>query len=43
MIRRGITPEINAIGTIIVAVSIVLILVSVFMMYRENQSGGSRK
>ena len=43
VIRRGITPEINAIGTIIVAVSIVLILVSVFMMYRENQSDGSRK
>jgi len=39
VIRRGITPEINAIGTIIVAVSIVLILVSVFMMYKENQTG----
>ena len=39
VIRRGITPEINAIGTIIVGVSIVLILLSVFMMHRENQSG----
>ncbi|MDA0219878.1 MAG: ABC transporter permease [Proteobacteria bacterium] len=42
VIRRGITPEINAIGTIIVAVSIVLILVSVFMMYQENQKGSTR-
>ena len=37
VIRRGITPEINAIGTIIVGASIVLILVSVFMMYEENK------
>ncbi len=43
VIRRGITPEINAIGTIIVGVSIILILASVFMMYRENQSDGSRR
>lgn len=43
VIRRGITPEINAIGTIIVAVSIVLILVAVFMMYEENQGGASKK
>lgn len=42
VIRRGITPEINAIGTIIVAVSIVLILVSVFMMYQENQKGSTK-
>ena len=42
VIRRGITPEINAIGTIIVAVSIVLILVSVFMMYQENQKGSAK-
>lgn len=42
VIRRGITPEINAIGTIIVVVSIALILVSVFMMYSEDKSGGAR-
>ena len=40
VIRRGITPEINAIGTIIVAVSIVLILVSVFIMHEDNQRAG---
>lgn len=38
VIRRGITPEINAIGTIIVCVSIVFILVSVFLMYEENKA-----
>lgn len=31
-IRRGITPEINAIGTVIILVSLVLILISVAMM-----------
>ncbi len=31
-IRRGITPEINAIGSVIVGVSILLLLVSVFIM-----------
>jgi len=31
-IRRGITPEINAIGSVIVGVSIILLLVSVFIM-----------
>tara|TARA_Y100001934_G_scaffold39800_1_gene47330 strand:- start:3714 stop:4541 length:828 start_codon:yes stop_codon:yes gene_type:complete len=40
VIRRGITPEINAIGTIIVVVSIALILISVFMMYNENEKAG---
>ncbi len=40
VIRRGITPEINAIGTIIVVVSIVLILISVFLMYSENDKTG---
>jgi len=40
VIRRGITPEINAIGTIIVVVSILLILVSVFLMYNENEKAG---
>jgi len=40
VIRRGITPEINAIGTIIVAASIVLILVSVFIMHEDNQRAG---
>ncbi|MDE0240718.1 MAG: ABC transporter permease [bacterium] len=40
VIRRGITPEINAVGTIIVIVSITLILISVFMMHRENDRAG---
>ena len=40
VIRRGITPEINAIGTVIVVVSIALILISVFMMYDENEKSG---
>ncbi len=40
VIRRGITPEINAIGTIIVVTSIVLILISVFMMHSENDKTG---
>ncbi len=40
VIRRGITPEINAIGAIIVVVSIVLILISVFMMYGEDGKTG---
>ena len=31
-IRRGMTPEINAIGSIIIAVSVVLLFVSVFIM-----------
>ena len=34
--RRGITPEINAVGTIIVAASLVLIAISVWML-RSNQ------
>ena len=40
VIRRGITPEINAIGTIIVVVSIVLILISVFLMYNDDDRTG---
>ena len=40
VIRRGITPEINAIGTIIVGISIILILVSVFIMHEDNQRAG---
>ncbi len=43
VIRRGITPEINAVGTIIVIVSITLILISVFMMHRENDRAGPRR
>ncbi|SVC49920.1 uncharacterized protein METZ01_LOCUS302774 [marine metagenome] len=44
VIRRGITPEINAIGTIIVAFSMVLIFVSVLMIYdgQKDPSGGRR-
>ncbi|HBK75021.1 MAG TPA: ABC transporter permease [Gammaproteobacteria bacterium] len=40
VIRRGITPEINAIGTIIVAISIVLIFLSVLLIHSD---GGTRK
>ena len=40
VVRRGITPEINAIGTIIVVVSIALILVAVFMMYGDDRKAG---
>jgi len=40
VIRRGITPEINAIGTIIVALSIVLIFLSVLLIHSD---GGARK
>ncbi len=40
VIRRGITPEINAIGTIIVVVSIALILISVFLMYSKTDKTG---
>ncbi len=40
VIRRGITPEINAIGTIIVALSIVLIFLSVLLIHSD---GGTRK
>jgi spermidine/putrescine transport system permease protein len=43
VIRRGITPEINAIGTIIVGASIVLILVSVFMLQEDNRTAGPVK
>ena len=40
VVRRGITPEINAIGTIIVAFSIVLIFLSVLLIHSD---GGTRK
>jgi spermidine/putrescine transport system permease protein len=43
VIRRGITPEINAIGTIIVVVSILLILISVLLMHSDNQKAGPVK
>jgi len=36
-LRRGITPEINAIGTIIVAVSLVIILMSVRLLRKDNE------
>ena len=35
-IRRGITPEINAIGTLIVVASLVLILISVYLLQKEE-------
>ena len=40
VVRRGITPEINAIGTIIVAFSIVLIFLSVLLIHSD---GGTKK
>ncbi len=40
VVRRGITPEINAIGTIIVALSIVLIFLSVLLIHSD---GGTKK
>ena len=44
VIRRGITPEINAIGSIIVAFSLVLIFVSVLMIYvGQKDSTGRRR
>jgi spermidine/putrescine transport system permease protein len=36
--RRGLTPEINAIGTIIVAMSIVMIVISVLLLRDKNGS-----
>ena len=42
-VRRGITPEINAIGSIIIAVSICLLLVAVFIMRGEDRRSGSRR
>jgi len=38
-VRRGITPEINAIGSVIIAISICLLLISVFIMSGENRRG----
>ena len=40
VIRRGITPEINAIGTVIIAISIVLVLVAVFVMSEPDRKAG---
>lgn len=36
-IRRGITPEINAIGTLIVVGSLALILISVYLLMKEDE------
>ncbi len=36
-LRRGITPEINAIGTIIILASLVLIVLSVYLLQKSNQ------
>jgi spermidine/putrescine transport system permease protein len=40
VVRRGITPEINAIGTVIIAVSLILILVAVYTL---NEPGSGRQ
>lgn len=37
VVRRGITPEINAIGTLIVVGSLVLILLSVYLLMKEDE------
>ena len=41
-VRRGITPEINAIGSIIIATSICLLLVAVFIMRGEDRRSAAR-
>lgn len=38
--RRGVTPEINAVGTIIVLMSLILIIISVVFTVRDNTSKG---
>ncbi len=35
-LRRGITPEINAVGTVIILVSLVLIVLSVLLLRDRN-------
>ncbi len=40
VVRRGITPEINAIGTVIISVSLILILVAVYTL---NEPGSGRQ
>jgi spermidine/putrescine transport system permease protein len=42
-IRRGMTPEINAIGSVIVGVSILLLLVSVFLMSDSAKKAGKSR
>jgi len=42
-IRRGMTPEINAIGSVIVGVSILLLLVSVFIMSDPAKKAGKSR
>ncbi len=42
-IRRGITPEVNAIGTMIVVVSLGLILLSVYLLYSEDKESNSKR
>ena len=41
-IRRGITPEINAIGTVIIGVSIILIVVSTVILIQPAEKGRAR-
>ena len=38
VVRRGITPEINAIGTVIIGVSLILILVAVYSLHEPGAS-----
>ena len=42
-VRRGMTPEINAIGSIIIAISICLLLIAVFIMRGENRQSAPRR
>ena len=43
VVRRGITPEINAIGSVIIAVSLILILVAVFTLSEPGKNGRTRR
>ena len=40
-IRRGITPEINAIGTVVLTVSLTLLLIAQLIL-RQGSSGGAK-
>ena len=43
VVRRGITPEINAIGSVIIAVSLILILVAVFTLSEPGKNDRTRR
>ena len=41
-IRRGVTPEINAIGTVVLAVSLTLLIMAQFLLRDRTGSRGAR-